>query len=170
MIKRLDISNDYVAQDVLALQKLAYEIEADLESHRFIPYLNEGLSDLMRNDDEFFFGNYEDDKMVGAISFKIANDGVLDMGRLMVHPAHFRQGIASALINHAKETFHLRKIIAQTGAKNKPAIQLLEKNGIPFVCDIQVNRRVRLATFDVVLLDQKAYEAGKSTTGKEVVD
>lgn len=170
LIKRINITNEYVAQDILTLQKLAYEIEADLENHRFIPYLTQGLSDLMREEEAIYLAYYADDKMLGAMSFKISNNGVLDLGRMMVHPAHFRQGIASALMNHAKEHFYLRKIIAQTGAKNTPAIAFFKKNDLPFICDIQVNRRVRLATFDVVLQEEDSYESGKAASKKEVVD
>ncbi len=158
-IKKLDITNIDTAKEVHSLQLLAYQIEADLIKSDKIPYLTQGLSDLMRSDTETFLGYFDDDnKLMGVFSYQIVNDGVLDVHRFMVHPSMFRQGVASQLLQYAMNNNILRKVIAQTGVGNKPAIEFYENNGIHFVCNIQVDRSIELATFEKVLMSLEEYK------------
>jgi GNAT superfamily N-acetyltransferase len=159
-IKIISIIDADTAREVHALQLLAYRIEADLIRNDKIPYLTQGVSDLMRSEKETFLGYFDDEeRIMGVFSYQITNDGVLDVHRFMVHPSLFRQGVASELLNHALENNVLRKIIAQTGAKNKPARECYQKNGIDFVCEIQVDHRTRLATFEKVIMSLEDYQA-----------
>ena len=158
-IKVIDIRNAEMAKQVFVLQKLAYGIEADLINYDKIPYLSQGLSDLMRTENETFLAYFDEEDNIRAVfSYQIINDGVLDVHRFMVHPSLFRQGVGSKLLKHAAENNVLRKIIAQTGAKNKPAIEFYKRNGIDFVCEIQVDARVKLATFEKVILSLEEYK------------
>lgn len=158
-IKILSITDADTAREVHALQKLAYGIEADLIKNKRIPYLVQGISDLMRSEAETFLGYFDEEgRIMGVFSYQITNDGVLDVHRFMVHPSLFRQGIASELLNYALENNVLRKVIAQTGTKNKPAIEYYQKNGIDFVCEIQAGKRTRLATFEKVMMSLEEYK------------
>jgi len=158
-IKVITITDANVAKGVHALQQLAYRVEADLIKNDKIPYLTQGLSDLMRSEKETFIGYYDDDgRIMGVFSFQIINDGVLDVHRFMVHPSLFRQGVASQLLNYALENNVVRKIIAQTGAENKPAIECYKRNGVNFVCDIQVDISTKLATFEKVIMSLEEYK------------
>ncbi len=168
MIRKIDISDESTAQQVHKLQNLAYQVEADLIKYDNIPYLTQGLSDLMQEDEIFYAYKDDTDKIIGVISFSIVNDGVLDIHRFMVHPAHYRKGVATKLLRHVKSKYFLRKIIAQTGAKNRPAIEFYERNGIPFVCNIQVNKQIELATFDVAFMSLEEYKEKVKTTDKLV--
>ncbi len=163
MIEVLEITDETTAIEVHKLQTMAYQIEADLIKNDKIPYLTQGLSDLMRTEGETFIGYKNDEgKLLGVFSFKIANEGVLDVHRFMVHPSMFRQGVASSLLTYAKENFNIRKIIAQTGSANTPAIEFYKNNGIDFVCNIQVDRSLELATFEKVIMTLDEYrEANK---------
>ncbi len=152
-IKEIDIRDAEVAKQVYDLQQLAYKVEADLIKNDKIPYLTQGLSDLMRTENETFLAYLDDEERIMAVfSYQIINDGVLDVHRFMVHPSLFRQGVGSLLIDYAMEHNLLRKIIAQTGAKNTPAIEFYKRNGIDFVCEIQVDHSVKLATFEKVIM------------------
>lgn len=169
-VQQIDITLRSVAEEVLKLQHLAYQIEADLIRDETIPYLTQGLSDLMRSENELFYAAIDNEgKIIGVFSFKILNNGVLDVHRFMVHPAHFRQGVGSALINHVREKYFLRKTIAQTGIKNKPAIAFYNKNGVPWVCDIKVNSVIELATFEVNYMSLAEYQERKKDTQKVVI-
>lgn len=159
-IKVLNITDATTAREVHALQQLAYRIEADLIKNDKIPYLTQGLSDLMRSEKETFLGYFDEEgRIMGVFSYQIINDGVLDVHRFMVHPSLFRQGVASSLLNHALDNNIIRKVIAQTGAKNKPAIECYQKNGVDFVCEIQVDKSTRLATFEKVIMSLEDYQA-----------
>lgn len=158
-IKEITITNADVAREVHALQQLAYRIEADLIKNDKIPYLTQGISGLMRSEGETFLAYYDDeDRIMAVFSYRIINDGVLDVHRFMVHPSLFRQGVGSQLMNHALEHNVLRKIIAQTGAKNKPAIEFYKRNGVDFVCEIQVDISTKLATFEKVIMSLEEYK------------
>ncbi len=152
-IKQLNIKDEKTALEVHGLQKLAYQIEADLIKNDKIPYLTQGISDLMRSDNETFLGYFDEEgELKGVFSYQILNDGVLDVHRFMVHPSVFRQGVGSQLLEYAKTNNKLRKIIAQTGAKNKPAIEFYKNNGIDYVCNIKVDHSTELATFEKVFM------------------
>ncbi len=158
-IKVIEITNPEVARKVHALQQLAYRIEADLIKNDKIPYLTQGISDLMRSEGETFLAYYDDaGEIRGVFSYKLLNDGVLDVHRFMVHPSVFRQGVASQLLQHALQNEVIRKVIAQTGVGNTPAIEFYQKNGIDFVCEIQVDKIVRLATFEKVFMSLDEYK------------
>ncbi len=158
-ITEIDIRDENLAKQVFDLQKLAYRIEADLIKNDKIPYLSQGLSDLMRTEGETFLAYFDDEENIRAVfSYKILNDGVLDVHRFMVHPSIFRQGVASGLLKHALANNIVRKVIAQTGAKNTPAIEFYQKNGIDFVCEIQVDRSLKLATFETEFMSLEDYK------------
>ncbi len=158
-IKELDITNEKVAKEVHALQQLAYRIEADLIKNDKIPYLTQGLSTLMRTEGETFLGYHDEEGNIrGVFSYKILNEGVLDVHRFMIHPSVFRQGIGSKLLNHVLDNNLVRKVIAQTGVGNTPAIEFYKNNGIDWVCDIQVDRTVKLATFEKVIMSLEEYK------------
>ncbi len=158
-IKEIDIRDAAMAKQVYDLQQLAYKIEADLIKNDKIPYLAQGLSDLMRTENETFLAFFDDEDNIRAVfSYQIINDGVLDVHRFMVHPSLFRQGVGSQLLEHAIQNNTLRKIIAQTGAKNTPAIEFYKRNGIDFVCEIQVDHSIKLATFEKVMMSLEEYK------------
>ena len=99
MIQKIKISQAREAVQILELQRLSYRIEADLIGSEAIPALNETLEQL-QDCTETFYGFLEGQKIVGAISFKLEHD-TLDIHRIMVHPNHFRKGIACALLDFA---------------------------------------------------------------------
>lgn len=72
---------------LLALQKLSYRKEADLIGSDEIPPLHETLEALQASS-ETFYGYFLDGQLAGAISYKRGDD-LLDIYRMMVHPAFF---------------------------------------------------------------------------------
>lgn len=128
MIRPIDITSEKEALDVLQIQLPSYQVEAELIDFHGIPALYDTAETLMMSG-ETFFGYYENGSLCGAISFKTEN-GTIDIHRLMVHPNHFRKGIARQLLhwleqNNREET----RLIVSTGARNTPAVRFYEKNG-----------------------------------------
>jgi len=128
MIQALQLSNQAVAQEILALQLPAYRVEAEIIGSDAIPALRDTVESLM-SCGETFYGWVEEGELAGAIAYKI-EDGALDIHRLIVHPNHFRKGIGRKLLQYVlQDHAHLKKFIVATGAKNVPAIQLYLSEG-----------------------------------------
>lgn len=127
MIIRLDNKNKETAEQIVALQKVSYKVEADLIGFEKLPPLMETVDDI-QGSDEIFFGYYIDDKLAGLISYKIFGD-TLDIHRLAVSPDYFQRGIAKQLIASVVSTPGISKIIVCTGLENAPAVKLYGKLG-----------------------------------------
>jgi ribosomal protein S18 acetylase RimI-like enzyme len=128
MIQVIQISNAREARQMLEFQRLSYRVEADLIGSDAIPALHESLEQL-QNCGEVFYGFFEEQTLCGAISYKLEQQ-TLDIHRVMVHPDHFRQGIARTLIQFVlKLEDDAKRCIVQTGTLNAPAIGLYQKLG-----------------------------------------
>ncbi|TKC16278.1 GNAT family N-acetyltransferase [Robertmurraya kyonggiensis] len=115
-------------EEVLRLQRQAYKVEAAYIGTYDIPPLKETLEELL-NSRETFIGYFVDDTLAGILSYKFKK-GVIDIHRVMVHPAFFRRGIAGSLIQYIEDKMVSAEFaIVSTGAKNIPAIKLYEKLG-----------------------------------------
>ena len=128
MIKKIDIRNPKLSEEVLSVQIPSYKVEAQLIDFYDIPPLMDSVSALQRCV-ETFYGCYLDGELSGVISIK-AEEGLIDIHRLMVHPQHFRKGIAKRLLDFIESVGEGDvTIIVSTGSRNGPAISFYEKNG-----------------------------------------
>jgi ribosomal protein S18 acetylase RimI-like enzyme len=128
VIVSIQISDTRAASQIFELQSLSYRVEADLIGSDLIPGLFENLEQL-QNCGETFYGFFEAQILCGAISFKLEHQ-TLDVHRLVVHPNHFRKGIAKKLLEFVlKLELNVERCIVQTGALNFPAIGLYQKMG-----------------------------------------
>jgi ribosomal protein S18 acetylase RimI-like enzyme len=133
---RLDITNRGTAQAVLQLQRLAYRVEAELIGSDGIPPLWETLEEL-RTCGEQFLSALVKGNLVGAISWRFSAD-TIDIHRLVVHPAHFRRGIATALVHGALDEPTAKRAIVQTGAHNAPAAALYLREGFEQIEELEL--------------------------------
>jgi ribosomal protein S18 acetylase RimI-like enzyme len=128
MFKQLDLSNQELSQLVLSIQLPAYQLEANLIGFQGIPALSDTVEDIM-NSKETFIGFYEDDYLLGVLSYE-ETDELVDICRLVVSPASFRKGIGNQLVNYVLgEVRGSREVIVSTGLKNVPAVKLYKKLG-----------------------------------------
>lgn len=140
------MTNPNSANDVLQLQFLSYKVEADLIGFYEIPPLKDNIERLQECG-ETFFGYYIDNELGGAISYKNEN-GELDIHRLMVHPNHFRKGIARELLQYIQTNeVGFETIIVATGSKNAPAIKFYQYNGFQITGETTVAEGVSLTFF-----------------------
>lgn len=142
VIKKIDITNHKLAKEVFDIQILSYKVEAEI----IVPPLKDTFESLQRSG-ETFFGYYLNEELCGVISFKTAKS-VIDIHRLMVHPNHFRKGIAKKLVDFVesnKETFET--IIVSTGTKNAPAVDFYFKNGFSKTGEKRVSEYLSLTFF-----------------------
>ncbi len=127
MIRRIDISRDTDLEQLWLLQHAAYRVEAGIIGFANIPPLSDTLASL-RECGEIFFGEFADEELLGAVSYELTEDEAV-ICRMMVHPAHFRKGIASRLLEFLFANLDIDKIKVSTGSDNHPAIQLYTKYG-----------------------------------------
>jgi ribosomal protein S18 acetylase RimI-like enzyme len=146
LIKTIDISVRDNALDVLNIQIPSYTVEAEIIGTNEIPPLRDTVETLQECE-EVFFGYYEDEDLCGAISLKIENN-VLDIHRLIVHPLHFRKGIAQKLLNFVTNNYEVKKIKVATGSKNTPAVSFYIKNGFENIKEVTVNENLSLTFFE----------------------
>jgi len=146
LIKIIDISNRKNAEDVLNIQIPSYKVEAEIIGSYEIPPLKDTVYTLQLCG-ETFFGYYENEKLCGVISIKVAEDEV-DIHRLIVHSNHFRKGIAQLLLNFIETKFEVETIKVATGSKNIPAVSFYKKNGFQTIKEIIVNEQLSLSYFE----------------------
>lgn len=126
MIGEINHQNKQIAQEILEIQLLAYRVEAELMGFSGIPQLHETANDI-QNSDELFVG-WREDELAGVLSYKIA-EGLVDIHRLVVSPAHFRKGIGKSLVGYLLKRYKGYEFIVSTGTANKPAIALYQAFG-----------------------------------------
>ncbi|HYK74939.1 MAG TPA: GNAT family N-acetyltransferase [Pseudoneobacillus sp.] len=154
MIGKLDITNPIVAEKVLNVQIPSYRVEAELIGFYELPPLKDTVETL-RQCGEMFFGYFLNKELCGVISVRVEQN-VLDIHRLIVHPQHFRKGIANALMEFIQNKFeNVESIIVSTGAKNTPAVTFYEKNGFLKTEEIKINENLILQTFKKDILVHK---------------
>ncbi|QFG00191.1 GNAT family N-acetyltransferase [Psychrobacillus glaciei] len=146
MIEKVDISNLIVAKKVLNIQMRSYSVEAKIIDFYEIPPLKDTI-DTLQQSGETFFGYYINRELCGVISIKIEK-GIIDIHRLMVHPEHFKKGIASKLLDFIeKNKGDCVTIIVATGTKNEPAVTFYLKNGFLKTGKKMVTERLSLSFF-----------------------
>ncbi|WP_044640415.1 GNAT family N-acetyltransferase [Risungbinella massiliensis] len=147
MIKKLNVTDPTVAQQVLNVQLPSYQVEAELINFQGIPRLHDTIENLLECS-EIFLGYVSSDQLVGFISYT-KDDTVLDIHRMAVHPSYFRKGIASSLISHLLNLeSNMEKMIVCTGAKNTPAKILYQRFGFCAVEDREIAPGISLTFFE----------------------
>lgn len=129
MIRHIQIDDLQEALELLLLQQIAYQIEMEQIGLVDKPPLMDSPQALKQSG-ESFLGCYDaEGKLIGALSFR-QNSKEAHIVRLMVHPAHFRQGAASKLITHLEQELPSgTRLIAASAADNMPALRLYTKHG-----------------------------------------
>ncbi len=129
-----------------AMQNLAFESEASMIGNREVPALQETAAHF-RSDFPHWItlkAVDEDGTLCGAVRFR-EDGGIIDVGRLMVHPQCRRQGLAKALLSAADEAFpstvkelctctrSWTNILLYTSMGYRPVKTVTEKSGLSFV-------------------------------------
>lgn len=126
----IQIASESDAEEILALQKLAYQSEALLYDDYNIPPLTQSLDDLKNQ-----FQNYTTIKVVrgGKIigsARGIMKGGTCFIGRVMVHPKYQGKGIGTELMHEIERHFpDAERFELFVGARSEGNIRLYRRLG-----------------------------------------
>lgn len=148
MIRTLDVKNTNMVNDILYLQRVSYQVEAQIIGFDRIPPLMDTISSISKCG-ETFSGYYsENDLLAGIISYKVEGQ-VLDIHRLAIHPDFFRKGIAQKLLVYVENlNYGFTKIVVSTGLKNEPAINLYRKFGFKRIRTVKMEEGIDIVLFE----------------------
>jgi ribosomal protein S18 acetylase RimI-like enzyme len=146
LIQILDNKNPQMAENILALQKASYQIEADLIGFPKLPPMLENLEDII-NSQETYDGYFAEGVLAGILSYIIEGD-VLDIYKVAVHPDFFKRGIARQLLQEIQQTEGIASITVSTGLKNIPAVNLYTSMGFCKVQEKEVVKDLTIVCFE----------------------
>lgn len=130
------------ADGLVALQRSAYAIEAQLIGDDRIPQLQETAEELALAGLTWDVVEV-DGQLVAGIAHRDAS-GVTDIERLVVHPSWHRQGLGRRLVT----ALPLGTATVSTGRDNPPARRLYESLGFHHVADEEVLPGLWVSTYD----------------------
>lgn len=117
-------------QEILRLQYLSYQSEADLFGSRDIPPLKQTLDEIISEFREGIILKMLDDdgNIIGSVRAK-EDSGTVYIGKLMVHPQHRRQGYGTKLLEEIEQYFPNKLYELFTSTRSKENILMYQKMG-----------------------------------------
>jgi ribosomal protein S18 acetylase RimI-like enzyme len=138
-------ANSDDANEILTLQKLAYQSEAKLNDDWTIPPLTQTFSEIQA---EFkttvFLKAVWEDKIIGSVKGYLSS-GTCFIGRLIVHPDYQGKGIGTMLMENIEKAFpDAERFELFTGTKSLHNIRLYRRLGYEPCREEDLSPRVRL--------------------------
>jgi ribosomal protein S18 acetylase RimI-like enzyme len=128
-IERIDHRQLVVAQQLHAVQMIAYAQEARLLGAVYFPPLERTVEEVQASAEEYFAALL-DGKLVGAASVRPDPEGMgTNIASLVVAPQFQRRGVGTALLGRVLTAHGNNELTVQTGAKNLPALALYARFG-----------------------------------------
>ncbi len=117
-------------RDILDLQYLAYQSEAEIYNDYNIPPLKQTLEEVKREFDKgvILKATDESGNIIGSVR-AFSENGSVYIGKLIVHPNRQRQGIGTALLSAVEAHYPDRRFELFTGSKSAGNIALYERLG-----------------------------------------
>lgn len=147
VVTRLDSTSPAVAEAIREVMVEAYRVEAAvLGVDDFVP-LRRTAADITAAD-ALFLGIESGESLAAVAEVEHPEPGHAHIGSLVVKPARFRQGLATALLDHLS-TLHARdRITVSTGTRNAPACALYESHGFSEVRRWTTADGIPMVTFE----------------------
>ncbi len=128
MISEIALGDPLIAAAIHTLAQRAYTLEAEQIGCADFPPLRESLQQFSRSTDRFLVLR-RSETILGALSFSCEAEGVV-ITRLVVDPAHVRQGIAYRLLVELEGlVLPGRSFLVSTAKANIPAVTFYQKLG-----------------------------------------
>ncbi len=127
MIRKLDNSDEKVANQIFTVFQRSYQVEAHLIGTLDFPPLFRSINNI-ENSKTQFYGFIKNECVAGVIEI-VMEDQHLDINSLTVDPNYFRKGIAGKLVSFVLEKVEFSEAVVETAVVNIPAINLYKKHG-----------------------------------------
>lgn len=148
MIEKASIND---LEEILALQKLAYQSEAELCRDYHIAPLTQTLEGMKEDfNQQTIYKLCQGGKIIGSVrAYK--KDGVCHIGRVIVHPDCQNQGHGKALMGHVEKEFGQCKKYSLFTAKQSPRnMHFYQKLGYQAVREETAGDKFDLVYFEKV--------------------
>ncbi len=124
---------------ILQLQYLAYQSEAEILKNFDIPPLKQTLEEVRQeyNRGIILKAVNENFEIIGSVRGYVEND-VLYIGKLMVNPKYQGRGIGTELLSKIEELSAWVRCELFTSSESKQNIRLYEKNGYTIFKSVEV--------------------------------
>jgi ribosomal protein S18 acetylase RimI-like enzyme len=147
LIEKINFQKINLVTKLYELQRTSYLIEAELIHFFDIPPLKESFDEFLKCG-ENFLGYFEKNELAGALSYTIDGEE-LTICRMIVHPDHFRKGIAQNLLHELEASNKECAVLkVSTGKENIPATRLYLKNGYQLVGELEVAPNFFISNFE----------------------
>jgi ribosomal protein S18 acetylase RimI-like enzyme len=134
------------AEEILALQKLCYQREAEIYSDYNIPPLIQQPRAIKTEFKKYYFlKSVENGKIIGSVRARMTNPENCYIGRLIVHPDFQNQGIGTRLMDEIEEIFsECYKWELMTGHLSGKNIKLYENRGYNIIKTEKLTKKITL--------------------------
>ena len=147
-IERASVEN---AEEILALQRVAYISEAEIINDFTIPPLQQKIDEILLEFNHQIFLKIEvENKIIG--SARIYEDrGTCYIGKLIVHPDYQNNGIGTKLLHEAEKQFpNAKRYELFTGQKSQKNLHIYGKNGYRAFKEKKVSEKLTLVFLEKV--------------------
>lgn len=143
------------AQEILALQKLAYRSEAEIIDDFFIPPLHQTLDETLAEFQEQTVLKIQlGERVIGSVRAYQKGETCY-IGKLIVHPDFQNHGIGSRLLRAAEELFpEAERYELFTGEKSERNLYLYRKYGYRAFKIKQVSEKLTLVFLEKINRDR----------------
>jgi N-acetylglutamate synthase-like GNAT family acetyltransferase len=138
-------------EDILSLQKLAFQSEAKLFNDYSITPLTQSIESIEEDfKSNLYLKALYDGKILGSIR-AYEKENICYIGRLFVHPDYQNKGIGKSLMVHIEELFNHCSIYSLFTAKRVPKnLYFYKEQGYSIVNEEKVNEHLTFVFFNKV--------------------
>ncbi|MGI6047244.1 MAG: GNAT family N-acetyltransferase [Petrimonas sp.] len=150
MLQKLNNSQPAVAEKIRNVFQASYAVEAEILKAKDFPPLKRPIEKYIDTDTEFY-GYSLGNEIVAVAELRFHPD-FIHIQSLVVHPDHFRKGIASQMMNFILDSFtDCPRFMVETGMDNKPACDLYKKFGFYEIHQWDTDHGVRKIRFEKIM-------------------
>lgn len=137
--------------EILALQYLCFQSEAERLNNWNIPPLTQTLEDIQHEYDQGIALKALDNhnQIIGSVRLRIA-DGTAYIGKLIVHPDWRRKGIATRLLQEIEHRYPCHRYELFTHTKSANNIRLYEKAGYQMFKEESISPQLPMAYLEKI--------------------
>ena len=136
-------------REILQLQYLSYQSEADLFGSRDIPPLKQTLDEVINEYNAGIILKMIDKSgnIIGSVRAK-EDKGTVYIGKLMVHPQHRHHGYGTTLLAEIEQYFPKKRYELFTSTRSKDNIRLYQRMGYKIFKQEAINDELQFLYFE----------------------